>query len=206
MKVILDIFWVFFKLGLFTFGGGYAMIPHLKEQIIEKKNWLTEKEVVSMLAIAESTPGPIAINMATYVGYNKKGFWGSVAATIGVIIPSFVIIFLISLFFDNMLENQYVQYAFTGIKCGVAFLIFKTGLELIIKLKKNKLNISLLSIVCLALIILELFAVDISSIIFILAGAIVGLIVQTIMSHNKKNKSVSPDNDKQSQGKEEVKQ
>ena len=206
MKVILDIFWVFFKLGLFTFGGGYAMIPHLKEQIIEKKNWLTEKEVVSMLAIAESTPGPIAINMATYVGYNKKGFWGSVAATIGVIIPSFVIIFLISLFFDNILENQYVQYAFTGIKCGVAFLIFKTGLELIIKLKKNKLNISLLSIVCLALIILELFAVDISSIIFILAGAIVGLIVQTITSHNKKNKSVRPDNDKQSQGKEEVKQ
>ncbi len=203
MKVIFDIFWVFFKLGLFTFGGGYAMIPHLKEQVIEKKKWLDEEEVVSMLAIAESTPGPIAINMATYIGYKRKGFWGSLAATLGVILPSFIIIFLISLFFDSVLENKYVQYAFTGIKCGVAFLIFKTGVEMIVKMKKNIFNIVLLCVSGVALIVLEIFAVNVSSIFFILFGAVVGIIVHSIVSH-KKNKDKQVEAQLEEQDKEEV--
>ena len=205
MKLILELFWLFLKLGLFTFGGGYAMIPHLKEEIIEKKKWLTEEEFTGMIAVAESTPGPIAVNMATYVGYKKKGFWGGLVATLGVVIPSFVIIFLISLFFETVLENQYVQYAFMGIKCGVAFLIFKTGIEMIVKMKKDVLSIVLLSVVCVALIVLELFAVNVSAIFFILFGAIVGIIVYAISSHKKRTNDKTQQMEKE-ENKEEGKQ
>ena len=108
MKEILKLFWIFFKLGLFTFGGGYAMIPQIKEIVIEKEKWLSEDEMLELLAIAESTPGPIAINMATYIGYQRKGFLGSLFSTLGVILPSMIIIFIISLFFDKFLANEYV--------------------------------------------------------------------------------------------------
>ena len=94
MKSLLELFWIFFKLGLFTFGGGYAMIPQIKEIIVEKKKWLTDDEMLEIIAIAESTPGPIAVNMATYIGYLRKKFWGSFFATLGVVLPSFIIILL----------------------------------------------------------------------------------------------------------------
>ena len=108
MKVILELFYIFFKLGLFTFGGGYAMIPQIKEIVVEKKKWITEDDMLEILAIAESTPGPIAINMATYIGYLKGKVLGSIAATIGVVLPSLIIIFIISLFFDAFIANKYV--------------------------------------------------------------------------------------------------
>ena len=97
--IYLQLFFEFFKIGLFTFGGGYAMIPQIKEIVVEKKKWLTEDEVLEMIAIAESTPGPIAINMATFIGYRQKGFVGSLLATLGVILPPTTIIFIISLSF-----------------------------------------------------------------------------------------------------------
>ena len=217
MKAILELFWVFFKLGLFTFGGGYAMLPHIKEVVIEKKKWLTEDEVLDIIAVAESTPGPIAINMATYIGNKQKGFWGSLFATIGVVLPSLVIIFVISLFFDAFLQNQYVQYAFVGIKCGVAFLILKTGIEMIFKTKKKVLNIILLSFTLIGMLLCELFAVDISSILFILFGGVLTLIIFAIsnkklkenskekISKNKEEKvaesGVNTDNDEESKEK-----
>ena len=170
-----ELFLMFLKLGLFTFGGGYAMIPLIRENIVEKKQWLTEEELLDILAICESTPGPMAINMATYIGYKRKGFWGSVLATIGVAIPSFVIIFVISLFLDRFLQNRYVQFAFVGIKCGVAFLIIKTGVEMFVKIKKNAFNIIVFSVVLTGLIVCDLFAFNISSIIVILAGGILGI-------------------------------
>ena len=125
MKIILELFYIFFKLGLFTFGGGYAMIPQIKEVVIEKKKWISEEEMLDIIAIAESTPGPIAINSATYIGYKQNKILGSIFATLGVVLPSFLIIFPLSLFFDKFLENQYVAYAFVGIKACVAFLILK---------------------------------------------------------------------------------
>jgi len=118
---MLKLFFVFFKLGLFTFGGGYAMIPMLTEIVVDKEEWLTKDEMLEIIAIAESTPGPIAINMATYVGYKKNKFLGSFLATLGVVIPSLIIIFVISLFFSKMIDNKYIQFVFEGIKCCVAF-------------------------------------------------------------------------------------
>ena len=115
MKKIFKLFAIFFKLGLFTFGGGYAMIPAIKEIIIEKEKWLTEDEMLEIIAIAESTPGPIAINIATYIGYLQGKVLGSIAATLGVVLPSLTIIFIISLFFDKFIANVYISYAFVGI-------------------------------------------------------------------------------------------
>ena len=133
MKKYLELFLTFFKLGLFTFGGGYAMIPSLKEIVVEKKKWLSEEEMLEILAISESTPGPIAINMATFIGYRQKKVLGSVLSTLGVVLPSLIIIYIISLFFDAFLANEYVASAFIGIKACVAFLITKAGLDMLIK-------------------------------------------------------------------------
>ena len=105
------------------------MIPQITEIVVEKKKWMTEDDMLELLAIAESTPGPIAINMATYIGYKQKGILGSVIATIGVVLPSLIIIYLIFLILEQYMQNKYVQYAFTGIKVGVAFLILKSGIN-----------------------------------------------------------------------------
>ena len=137
MKALLNLFWVFFKIGLTTFGGGYAMIPIIKEQIVEKRKWMSDDDVLEIIAISESTPGPIAINMATYIGYMQKKVLGSVFATIGVVLPSLIIIYIISLFFDAFIANQYVAYAFVGIKCAVAILIIKAGLNMLKKVEKK---------------------------------------------------------------------
>ena len=146
MIIYLKLFLEFFKIGLFTFGGGFAMIPLIKEVVLEY-GWLAETQFYDIIGVCESTPGPIAINMATYIGNKQKGFWGSVIATLGVILPSLFIIFAISLFFESFIQNKYVAYAFIGIKCAVAFLITKTGIEMFIKMKKKVLNI-LLFLLC----------------------------------------------------------
>ena len=111
--MLFSLFINFFKIGLFTFGGGYAMIAQIREEVVAKRNWLTEDELIEVIAIAESTPGPLAINLATFVGYKQRGFRGSLAATLGVCIPSVIIIFVISLFFDAFIANKYVAYANT---------------------------------------------------------------------------------------------
>ena len=188
---MLEILITFFSLGLFTFGGGYAMIPLLKETIVNKKHWMTDDEVLEMIAIAESTPGPIAINMATYVGYKRKGFFGSVFATLGVVLPSLIIIYLISLFFDAFMSNQIIQYAFTGIKCGVAILITKTGIDMLIKCKKNIVNIVLFAITLVTMIIIDLFAISFSAIILLLMGGITGIVVYTLYRKILSNKEVA---------------
>src|SRR5574344_471028 len=123
MNKNLSLFLTFSKIGAITFGGGYAMISIIKQEIVDKYHWLTDDELTEIIAIAESTPGPIAINMATYVGYKRTGILGSILATLGVVIPSVVIILIISLFLDAFMSNNYVMYAFEGIKCGVALLI-----------------------------------------------------------------------------------
>lgn len=125
MKKILQLFWAFFKIGAFTFGGGYAMIPLIQREIVENKKWITDDEILEIIAIAESTPGPIAINTATFVGYRVAGFFGAMFATLGVVLPSFIIILIISFFLNQFKENKYVNYAFFGIRAGVLALIIK---------------------------------------------------------------------------------
>ncbi len=185
-KVLLDLFLTFFKLGLFTFGGGYAMIANIKEIIVEKKKWITEDELLKLITIAESTPGPIAINMATYVGYTKKKILGSLLATLGVVLPSFIIIFIVSLFLQQFLEFKYVRYAFSGINAAVAFLIIKTGLSLFKKMDKKLVSIICFIIVFSLLIVLEILTIKFSSIYFILIGGLVGIIYYSINVRKEK--------------------
>lgn len=173
--MLFSLFLTFFKTGLFTFGGGYAMIAQIKETVVEQKHWLTEDELLEIIMIAESTPGPIAINLATYVGYRRKGIWGSLCATLGVILPSLVIIYAISLFLDGFIKNKYVAYAFVGIKCAVAFLILKAGVEMLSKMEKKPLPVITFAAIFISMLLLEWFSVSFSSVLLILIGGIFGI-------------------------------
>lgn len=186
-KNLLILFLTFLKIGAFTFGGGYAMIAILENEFVEKKKWITKEEFLDMVAIAESTPGPIAINSATYIGYRRAGFFGSLFSTLGVVIPSFVIIFLISLFFDEFLQFKYVQYAFKGIQACVVYLILSAGIKMLKGLKKTALNIIILvSVICLMLSI-SIFAWNFSSIYLILISGVIGLVAYHISLVKKKD-------------------
>lgn len=185
MKKIFNLFYTFFKIGLFTFGGGYAMISQIREIIVEKKNWITDDELLQIITIAESTPGPIAINMATYIGYKQAKALGSAMATLGVVLPSFTIIFIISLFLKQFMEVKYVQYAFAGINSAVAFLIVKTGFTMMKKLEKKPLPIISFIVVFSLMILFEVLAFKFSSIYFILIGGLIGIIYYSIISKKK---------------------
>lgn len=185
IMLYLDLFWTFFKLGLFTFGGGYAMIGQLKDIVVERKKWVTEDELLEICAIAESTPGPVAINLSTYIGYKKHKLLGSLLATLGVVLPSFIIIFIISLFLEAFMQNIWVKYAFVGINACVAFLIIKAGIEMFISLKKSWWQILITVIVIILMIVFELLDINFSSIYLILIGAFLGIIILTII--NAKN-------------------
>ena len=177
MKKYLSLFFTMLKIGLFTFGGGYAMIALLENEFVEKKKYIEKDEFLDMVAIAESTPGPIAINAATYIGYKKAGILGSTMATLGVCIPSFVIIYAISLFFDAFLTFKLVEYAFRGIQVCVVYLIFSAGLKMLGQMKKTALSISIVSAVILCMLLFSLFAVKFSTILYILICGLVGLFI-----------------------------
>lgn len=125
LRKLWQIFVTFFKIGAFTFGGGYAMIPLIQHEAVERRKWVTDEDILDIVAIAESTPGPIAINSATFVGYRAAGVVGSVCATLGVVLPSFVIILAISFVLAQFQQVQAVQYAFNGIRVGVLALLVK---------------------------------------------------------------------------------
>ncbi|MDE7263533.1 MAG: chromate transporter [Anaeroplasmataceae bacterium] len=188
MNIYVDLFLTFFKLGATTFGGGYAMMSQIKESVVDKKEWLTNDELLEVFAISESTPGPVAINMATYIGFQKGKILGSLLATLGVVLPSFIIIYIISLFLNKFLENPYVAYAFVGIKCAVAFLILKAGLNLFKKMKKSVWQITIFSVVLVLMILLELFSKSFSSIYLIIIGGLIGIIVLTVQDHLKRKR------------------
>ncbi len=175
MKKIWNLFFIMLKIGLFTFGGGYAMIALLENEFVSRRRWMQADEFADMVAIAESTPGPIAINAATYIGYQQNGVPGSAAATIGVCIPSFIIIFLISLFFDAFQQIQWVAAAFKGIQVGVVVLILSAGLKILRQMRKTIYNIACVCLTTAGLVLCSLFAVNFSSIFYILIGAVLGL-------------------------------
>lgn len=191
LKRVLSLFWCFFKIGLFTFGGGYAMIAVIEREIVERKNWIHHEEFTDLIAIAESTPGPIAVNSATYVGYKYAGVLGSLFATLGVVLPSFCIIFIISFFFDAFLSLKWVACAFRGIQACVAFLIFNAGVKMAKKLKPNAFNTILFVMTVIAMVVLSLLAKNFSSILYILAGGVLGvvfLLSKFIKEKSKKQK------------------
>jgi chromate transporter len=174
------------KIGLFTFGGGYAMIALLENEFVEKKKYIEKDEFLDMVAISESTPGPIAINAATYIGYKHLGVLGSLVATVGVIIPSFVIIFTISLFFDTFLSFTLVEYAFRGIQVCVVYLIFSAGLKMLKQMKKNVFSVAIVSAVALCMVVFSLFAVKFSTILYILICGCIGLFAYFLNTMTRK--------------------
>ena len=177
MRVLFELFLTFAKIGLFTFGGGYAMISLIERACVEKKKWITHDEMMNVTVIAESTPGPIAINCATFVGYRQKGLTGAVAATVGMVLPSFCIIFLISMFLDTFLEITWIAHAFMGIKIAVGILILDAAIKMIGKMQKKPLPLSIMICAFLAMLLIDLFALRISSIVLMLLSAVISLAV-----------------------------
>ena len=188
VKGYLSLFLTMLKIGLFTFGGGYAMIALLENEFVEKKKWLEKDEFLDVAAIAESTPGPIAINAATYIGYKNSGMIGSMIATLGICIPSFVIIYAISLFFDAFLSLTLVAYAFKGIQICVVYLILTAGLKMLKQMKKTAFNMIMISITLICMIVCSLFAVKFSTIFYILISGACGVAVYLLGKIRKEEK------------------
>ena len=183
MKKITDLFLLFIsmlKIGLFTFGGGYAMIHLLENEFVSKKKWIDHEEFMDLVTIAESTPGPIAINCATYIGYKTNKLLGAIIATLGMVLPSFTIIYLISLFFNQFLAIEWVASAFKGIQVCVIFLILSAGLKMFKKIKKTPFTLCIMLATFLCMLAFSLFSVNFSSIFYILISACLGLLIYAL--------------------------
>lgn len=200
-SILLDLFLTFAKIGLFTFGGGYAMIPMMERNCVEIKGWITHDEMLNVTIIAESTPGPVSINCATFVGLRQAGLWGALVATLGMVLPSFVIIYAISVFMENFLEIRVIANAFKGIKIAVGLLILDAGLNMIGKMLKQRrkadadeakasrtvaLQTAIMVISCAMMLAINIFSWHISSIILMLAAALIGLAVFMARSFYKR--------------------
>lgn len=176
-KTLADLFSSFMKVGLFTFGGGYAMISVIEDSCVEKKQWISHDEMMNMTVVAESTPGPIAINCATYVGYKQAGLLGSVLATFGMVLPSFVIIYAISMFLDNFLEITLIANAFKGIKVAVGILILNAAVTMMGKMQKKALPRIIMLGSFAVMLLINIFSWHFSSIALMLVVAAISLTV-----------------------------
>ena len=176
-SLLLRLFLTMFKIGLFTFGGGYAMLALLEDEFVHRRGWLNREDFLDMTAIAESTPGHIAINAATYIGYKNAGVLGSLVATAGICLPSLGVIFGISLFFDTFRSLTYVSYAFAGIRVCVVYLILSAGLRMLKGMKKTPLSVVLLCLTGGCMIVFSLLAVRFSTVFYVLIGGGVGVFV-----------------------------
>ena len=174
-KSLGTLFFTFFKIGLFTFGGGYAMIALLEEEFIQRRKWLDKDEFLDMTAIAESTPGPVAINSATYLGYKMAKVPGAATATVAVCLPSFLIIYAISLFFEQFTQLTVIANAFKGIQVCVIYLIFSAGVRMLKALDKSPFATGVLAAVMLVMVGLSLAGVSVSSILLILLSGAAGV-------------------------------
>ena len=179
-KEYMPLFLSMLKIGLFTFGGGYAMIALLENEFVSRKKWLDKDEFLDVAAIAESTPGPIAINASTYIGYKNAGVAGSVVATLGMCIPSFVISFVISLFFDAFLSLTYVAYAFQGIQVCVVYLILSAGLKMLKQMDRSPFNIIILVSTLVCMVTLSVCAVKFSTVFYILISGAAGIVIDLL--------------------------
>ena len=179
-NLLFDLFWSFAKIGLFTFGGGYAMIPLIEEVCVENKGWITSDELSTVTAIAESTPGPIAINCATFTGYAQGGFAGAPSATFGMVLPSFIIIYIISVFFDDFLSIAIIANAFKGIKIGVGILILQAGINMYKKMKPGNISLFIFIAALAAMLAVDILAVSFSTIYFLVIAAVFSIAVYEI--------------------------
>lgn len=175
MKELLDLFLTFARVGGLTFGGGYAMLPILQREVVEKKRWATDEELADYYAIGQCTPGVIAVNTATFIGYNRRGVAGGVIATLGVVFPSLVIITLLAALISNFADLAVVKNAFAGIRVCVCVLIFNAVLKL---LKSSVIDAA----TCVIFVLVALFAclTDLSPVIFVLASAVCGIVISVI--------------------------
>lgn len=180
MDILTELFLTFSKIGLFTFGGGYAMISIIEDICVSKKKWITHDEMMDITVIAESTPGPIALNCATYVGYKQQGIPGSILATLGLVMPSFVVIYLISSVLDNFLEITLIANAFRGIKIGVGVLILRVAVTMLRKMPKKPLPRVIAAAAFAAMLLGNFLALNISSITLMLLAGAVSLAIFTV--------------------------
>lgn len=181
MKQIVELFLTFCRIGAFTFGGGYAMISLLDHECVEKKKWLTSDELMDITVIAESTPGPIAINCATYTGYKVAGMKGAISATVGIVLPSFLLLFIISRFFESVLTIPMISKAFQGIRIAVSILIIQAAIKMIKKIVKKspnkKIQIPIIIFFFSVSLVLNIANIHIPTIYFILCSGLAGLIL-----------------------------
>ena len=186
MKVLLDLFLTFAKIGLFTFGGGYAMIPLIENNCVERKRWMSHDEMMNITVVAESTPGPIAINAATFVGFQQAGFLGALFATFGMVIPSFIIIYIISIFFHDFLKIAVIANAFKGIKIAVGILILDAGITMVSKMQKRALPRAIMIGAFAAMMCINIFSWNFSSVILMLIAAVISLVLFTASTRTGK--------------------
>ncbi|MDY4848758.1 MAG: chromate transporter [Bacilli bacterium] len=194
---VLILFLTFLKVGAFTFGGGYAMIPIIQKEVVEKRKWANDNDILDILAISESTPGPISVNTATYIGFKVAGFWGSFFATLGLILPSFIIIYIISLFYETFMQLTIVQAAFKGLKVGVIILLVNAVIKLNKAIKRNAFSITIFVITLITMLSISickpfmnptiLAICNRGSLILIAFGLIVGLI-NGLLNQRKESK------------------
>ena len=177
MPILLDLFLVFAKIGAFTFGGGYAMLSVISDNCVERKKWITAEDMMNITVIAETTPGPISVNCATFTGYRKAGIPGAIAATAGLVTPAFLIIYLISLFLDRFMAYPIVANAFFGIKIGVGFLVLDAALGMMKKLPKDLLTRILLWGGCAVMLAADIFSFNFSTIALMLICAVISVTV-----------------------------
>ena len=189
MPLLIELFFTFAKVGLFTFGGGYAMLSLIENVCVAEKKWITHDEMMNITVIAESTPGPIAINCATYVGFKKGKLPGAIFATVGMLLPSFVIIYLISRYLDRFLEIKWVASAFQGIKMAVGILIIDAAVKLLGKMKKSLFQTIIIVCSTLVMILISVFSLHISSMILMVVAALIGVAVFMIRGEAGKEKS-----------------
>lgn len=192
MKKTRDLFWTFLKIGAFTFGGGYAMVALLEREFVEDKQWLSREEFLDMVAIAESTPGPVAVNSATYVGYKiegAEGAEGAAASTLAVCLPSFVVIYLISLVFDRFLQLSAVASAFRGIQVCVIYLILSAGMKMLKSLSGTAFNRIIVAGVVAAMVGCSVAAVSFSSLYYILLCGAAGVLLYLLRKLRKEEKA-----------------
>ncbi len=190
-KKLFSLFITFFKIGLFTFGGGYAMLSLIEAETVTKKQWLSGNELLNIVSIAESTPGPISINSATYIGYKRAGFLGALFATLGVVLPSFVIIFIISFFIDRVLEIELIFNAFKGIQAAVAILIIRAGIKMSKDAKKDVFSIVLFLLSIAFTVALNFLPFRVSGIYLIIAGGVAGFVYYGLIKKRKGDLSVA---------------
>lgn len=176
MHTLLELFFTFMKIGLFTFGGGLAMLSLIEEECVGKRHWITHEDVMDVTVIAESTPGPVAINCATFVGFQQAGVLGAIVATVGVVIPSFVIIYVIALFMNDFMEYTIVANALKGITVAVGITILDVGISMIIEMKKNKQSVGIMLTAFVLMLLADIFAWNLSSVTLLFVAAIFSLV------------------------------